>query len=63
MPMAVEDICKLYAKDPAKVANCNEFLQAVAGKVGAENGLDLKARSSREAVEHVFCPGSVGVGC
>jgi hypothetical protein len=42
MPMAVEDICKLYVRDPAKLANCNEFLQAVALKVGTENGLDLK---------------------
>ena len=42
MPMAVEDICKLYVRDPAKVANCNEFLQAIAEKVGAENGLNLR---------------------
>jgi hypothetical protein len=43
MPTAVEDICKLFVKDPTKVANCNEFIQAVAGKVGAEWGLDLKS--------------------
>jgi hypothetical protein len=42
MPMGVEDICKVYVKDPTKVANCNEFLQAVAAKVGSEYGLDLK---------------------
>jgi hypothetical protein len=42
VPMGVEDICKLYVTDPAKVANCNQFLQAVAAKVGSEYGLDLK---------------------
>jgi hypothetical protein len=41
MPIAVEVICKLYVKDSAKIANCNEFLQAVAGKVATEYGLDL----------------------
>jgi hypothetical protein len=41
MPTAVEDICKLYIKDPAKVANCNEFVQAVAEKVGKEWGVSL----------------------
>jgi hypothetical protein len=43
VPMTVEDICKLYVKDVAKVANCNQFLQAVAGKVGTEYGLGLNA--------------------
>jgi hypothetical protein len=42
MPTAVENICKLYVKDATKVANCNEFLQAVAAKVGTEYGLNLK---------------------
>lgn len=42
MPMTVEDICKLYVKDPKKVANCNEFLQAVAERVGGEYGLNLR---------------------
>src|SRR5580765_2594037 len=42
MPMTVEDICKIYVKDPAKISNCNEFLQAVAAKVGSEYRLDLK---------------------
>ena len=41
VPMPVEDICKGYIKDPAKVANCNEFLQAVAAKVGSEWGVNL----------------------
>lgn len=43
MPTSVEDICKLYVKDPAKVANCNGFIQAVAAKVGTEWGMDLTA--------------------
>jgi len=43
MPTSVEDICKLFVKDPVKVSTCNEFLQAVAAKVGTEWGLDLKS--------------------
>jgi hypothetical protein len=49
MPTSVEDICKLYIHDASKVANCNEFLQAVAAKVGSEYGIDLRQAFSGNA--------------
>jgi len=49
MPTSVEDVCKLYVKDSTKVANCNQFLQAVASKVGADWGVDLSKAFSGNA--------------
>jgi hypothetical protein len=37
----VEDISLIYVKDPGKVANCNEFIQAVAQYLGGKHPIDL----------------------
>jgi hypothetical protein len=49
MPKSVEDICKVFIKDATKVANCNEFIQAVAATVGTEWGVDLTSAFSGNA--------------
>lgn len=42
MAMAVEDISALFVKDERIIADCNKFVQAVAGRVATEYGMKLQ---------------------